>query len=54
MSKSVSDRMAVAEKRYGKTTKGKTDRKPAPKAKISLKGTNPLKKKFAVTWKKEF
>lgn len=45
---------AKVQARLGKTT-GASKGSPAPsKGKISLKGTNPLKKKAAVTWKKSF
>lgn len=50
----VQSRMAAAEARLGKTT-GASKGSPAPsKGKVSLKGTNPLKKKAAITWKKDF
>jgi hypothetical protein len=53
MNKSVEDRYAKAARRGYDTGKQSTGSKPAPKPKISLKGTNPLKGKVAVTktWK---
>ena len=42
--------------RIGKTTggsKGSKGSKPAPKAKVSLRGTNPMKDKYAITIKKK-
>jgi hypothetical protein len=50
----MKDKYAVAEKRGYDTGKPSTGSKPAPKAKISLKGTNPLKKKATVTVKKDW
>lgn len=50
----VQFRAAAVEKRLGKTTGTSKGSKPAPKAKVSLKGTNPLKGKAAVTYKKSF
>jgi hypothetical protein len=40
--------------RLGKTTGASKGSPPPSKGKISLKGTNPLKKKATVTWKKSF
>ncbi len=50
----VKSRMAAAESRLGKTTGASKGSKPAPKAKVSVKGTNPLKGKYAATLKQEF
>lgn len=47
------DKAKTAEARLGKTTGASKGSKPAPKPKTSIKGTNPLKGKVAVTrtWK---
>jgi hypothetical protein len=50
----VSDRAIMVEGKYGKTLGASKGRKPAPQPKVSLKGTNPLKGKFAVTVTKKF
>ena len=39
--------------RLGKTTGASKGSKPAPKAKVSLRGTNPMKDKYAITIKKK-
>ena len=39
--------------RIGKTTGASKGSKPAPKAKVSLRGTNPMKDKYAITIKKK-
>lgn len=48
----MSDKAKTVEKRLGKTTKG-TAEKARPSSKTSLKGTNPMKGKAAIskTWK---
>ncbi len=51
---SVNERFAKVEKRLGATTGASKGSKPAPKPKISLKGTNPLKGKAAVTVTRKF
>jgi hypothetical protein len=52
---STNDRYNTALKRAGSADYGKGNgSKPAPKGTVSLKGTNPLKKKAAVTWTKKF
>ena len=48
------EKEASVKKRYGGTTGASKGSKPAPKAKVSVKGTNPLKGKYSATWKKEF
>jgi hypothetical protein len=45
---------AKVQARLGKTTGASKGSKPAPKAKVSLKGTNPMKDKYAITIKKKF
>ncbi len=52
--KEITEKMASVEKRYGKTLGASKGSKPAPKAKVSLKGTNPMKDKYAITIKKKF
>ena len=49
----MSDKMKSVEKRLGATTGASKGKAPLPKGKVSLKGTNPLKKKVGVkaTWK---
>ena len=42
-SASVSDRMAVAEKRYGKTLGASKGMKPTPKAKVTIKPSGSMK-----------
>ncbi len=44
---------AMVNKRLGGTTGASKGSKPAPKAKVSLKGTNPMKDKYAITIKKK-
>ena len=50
----MADKADAVTKRYGATTGASKGSKPAPKGKVSLKGTNPLKEKAAITWKKKF
>ena len=50
---STADKMKTVEKRLGTTTGASKGKAPLPKGKISLKGTNPLKEKAAITWKKK-
>lgn len=45
---------AKVQARLGKTTGASKGSKPAPKGKVSLKGTNPMKDKYAITFKKKF
>jgi hypothetical protein len=45
---------AMVTKKYGATTGASKGSKPAPKATVSLKGTNPMKGKAAITIKKKF
>ena len=45
---------AMVIKRLGNTTGASKGGKPTPEATVSLKGTNPIKGKFAATWKKKF
>jgi hypothetical protein len=47
-------KMAAVEKRLGKTLGASKGIKPAPKSSLSLRGTNPLKGKIALTKKWEF
>ena len=47
------EKTAMAKKRYGNTLGDSKGSKPLPKATVSLKGTNPLKGKYAVTVKKK-
>jgi hypothetical protein len=52
---SINDKYNTALKRVGSADYGKGNgSKPAPKGKVSLKGTNPAKKQAALTWKKVF
>ena len=50
---SMKDKTAMASKRGYDTGKKSTGSKPPPKATVSLKGTNPMKGKFAITAKKK-
>ena len=50
---SMASKAAMVEKRYGSTTGASKGSKPPPKATVSLKGTNSVKGKLAVTWKKK-
>lgn len=49
----VSKKVGKVEKRYGKNLGKGSKPTNTRKAKVSLKGTNPLKKKFAITWSKD-
>ncbi len=49
----MAQKAAMVEKKYGATLGASKGSKPLPKAKVSLKGTNPIKGKGAVTWKKK-
>ena len=53
LDKMKSDYAKVAN-RLGKTTGASKGKAPLPKPKVSLKGTNPLKGKAAITLKKTF
>jgi len=52
-SKTAAEKAATVEKRYGGTTGASKGIRPAPKATVSFKGTNPIKGKVAVTVKKK-
>lgn len=45
---------AKVQNRLGKTTGASKGSKPAPKAKVTAKGTNPLKGKLGIQWTKKF
>jgi hypothetical protein len=45
---------AKVQARLGKTTGASKGSKPAPKAKVTPSGTNPLKGKVGVKWTKKF
>lgn len=51
---SMKDKAAKVEKRLGSTTGASKGSKPAPKATVSMKGTNPIKGKLAVMLKRKF
>jgi hypothetical protein len=52
-SKTRAEKVAMATSKGYDTGKKSTGSKPLPKATVSLKGTNPMKGKFAATWKKD-
>jgi hypothetical protein len=49
----TASKTAMVEKRYGATTGTSKGSKPLPKATVSMKGTNPIKGKLAITLKKK-
>lgn len=51
--KTQAQKSAMVVKKYGATTGASKGSKPLPKATVSLKGTNPLKGKAAITIKKK-
>ena len=53
-SKTRAEKVAMATSKGCDTGTTSTGSKPPPKATVSLKGTNPMKGKFAATLKREF
>lgn len=49
----MNEQFAKVQARLGKTTGASKGSKPAPKGKVSLKGTKPHKGEYALTWKKK-
>lgn len=52
--KTRAEKVATATAKGYDTGKKSTGSKPAPKPTVSLKGTNPMKGKYAATLKREF
>lgn len=49
----ISQKAKMVEDRLGATTGASKGNHAPTKGKVSLKGTNPLKEKAAITWKKK-